>query len=64
VPQPIAKAVEASPVVALAQPPVLVEVRDVADLRVGQTPPAATGGCPTDFQRAEIGREVAQLSVV
>jgi hypothetical protein len=31
---------------------------------MGQTPTAATGGCPTDFERAEMRREVAQLCVV
>jgi len=35
VPQPIAETVEAPPVVTLAQPTVLVEVRDIADLGMG-----------------------------
>jgi len=56
--------VRAPPVVALAQPPVLVEVRDVADLGMRQSAPAPLGGCPADLERAEIAGEVAQLRVV
>jgi hypothetical protein len=63
-PKAIAEAVEAPPVVALPQPSILVEVRDVADFGVGQAPAAAAGGGAADFERAKIGREVTQLRVV
>ena len=63
-PQAIAQAIEAPLVVALAQPPVLIEVRDIADLAMRQAAPATAGGRPADFERAEITREVPQLRVI
>ena len=62
-PQAVAEAVEAPPVVAGAQPVVLVEVRDVADLGKCEAPPAAARRRPADFQLAEAQREGAQLLV-
>src|SRR5439155_3005259 len=42
----------------------LIEVRNVADLGMYQSPAAGTGGRSADFERAEFAREIAQLRVV
>jgi hypothetical protein len=64
VPQPIAEAVEPAPVVALAQPAIFVQIRNVADFRMLQTPPATGRRGAADLERAEPGSEIAQLRVV
>ena len=63
VPQPVAEAVEPPAVVAGAQPVVLVEVRDVADLRDREAPLAAARRRAADLQFAEPGGEIVQLPV-
>ena len=55
--------VEAAPVVAGAQPVILVEVRDVADLGELQPAPAAARRRTADLELAEPGGEGAQLLV-
>ena len=46
-----------------ADPVVLVEVRDVADLRDREPPPSRPRADAADLQRAEAGGEIAQLGV-
>ena len=63
VPQPVAETVEPAPVVERTDIVVHVEVGDVADLRNLQAPSSWASGSAADLQRAEAGREVAQLRV-
>ena len=62
-PQPVAQAVEAAPVVEAADLVVRVQVGDVADLRDGEPAGSAPRRGPADLQRAEAGCKVAQLCV-
>ena len=62
-PQAVAQTVEVPPVFACAQPALLVEVRDITDLRQCQPALAALGGRPADLELAEIARKVPQLLV-
>ena len=62
-PQPVAEAVQATPVVECADIIVHVEVGDVTDLRNSEAPPSWASGSAADLQWAEPVREVTQLRV-
>src|SRR5215470_11381898 len=63
-PKPVAEAVETPAILALAQPALFVQVRDVSDLRKREPPLASLGSCPSNLQFAEIPGEVSQLLVL
>src|SRR5271166_6421776 len=62
-PQPIAEAVQAAPVVQATDVIVFIQVGDVADLWDREAAPAATSRGTTDLQRSEARGKIAKLRV-
>ena len=64
VPQPIPERIEPAPVMQVPHLVILVEIRDIADLRDRQAAAAGTGGRAANLQRSEARREIPKFRVV